>query len=340
MSYRYIGNKTRLVPSILEVIREMVPEGAKVADPMCGTAAMSVGLRDAGYKVIASDILTFASQHATVRLCLNAAPSFNGVNSSYQEALDKLSSADPLKGLFFNEYSPGGSPAALVPPRKYLTEENAGRVDAILAQLDSWRPMLTPVEDSLLRHDLVLAVNRVANIAGTYGHFRSTFGPSALKALELRPTQFDANSEIDNIVMQGSIESLAPQISADACYLDPPYMKRQYAANYHLLETIARGDTPVPVGISGLRDWWDQYSDFCSKRKIEKAFARTIEGMNCKKFFISYSEDGLMSQSQMMEIFSKFGTVELREFRYKRFKSNAGGSGGFLNEQLYIVTKP
>lgn len=340
MSYRYIGNKTRLVPSILEVIRETVPRGSTIADPMCGTAAMSVGLRDAGYKVIASDILTFASQHAAVRLRLNTPPAFRGVGLTYGEVLAQLSDLPPIRGLFFNEYAPGGVPTAGVPPRKYLSEDNAAHLDAMLAQLDRWRPELTMLENSLLRHDLVLAVNRVANIAGTYGHFRSTFGPSALKRLELRPSDFDDTASIDNVVMQGSVETLAPQIVADACYLDPPYMKRQYAANYHLLETIARGDSPLPIGVSGLRDWWDQYSDFCSKRKIEKAFARTIEGMKCPKFFISYSEDGLMTSSQMFDILRQFGHVELREFRYKRFKSNAGGSGGLLNEQLYIVTKP
>ncbi len=34
-------------------------------------------------------------------------------------------------------------------------------------------------------------------------------------------------------------------MNAYLCYVDPPYMKRQYAANYHLLETIAKGDNPV-----------------------------------------------------------------------------------------------
>ena len=37
----------------------------------------------------------------------------------------------------------------------------------------------------------------------------------------------------------------------DAVYADPPYTKRQYAAYYHILETIAAGDRPL---ISG-DDW-------------------------------------------------------------------------------------
>ncbi|MCZ5120468.1 DNA adenine methylase [Escherichia coli] len=41
------------------------------------------------------------------------------------------------------------------------------------------------------------------------------------------------------------------QIQCDLCYIDPPYMKRQYAANYHILETLARGDEP-----EAMRYWW------------------------------------------------------------------------------------
>ena len=72
--------------------------------------------------------------------------------------------------------------------------------------------------------------------------------------------------------IRGQAETVAPLIEADLCYIDPPYMKRQYAANYHIIETIARGDSPEAVGVSGLRPWRDQYSDFCSKVKIRDAF--------------------------------------------------------------------
>jgi len=40
------------------------------------------------------------------------------------------------------------------------------------------------------------------------------------------------------------INSLIGKISGDILYLDPPYNQRQYATNYHLLETIAKYDNP------------------------------------------------------------------------------------------------
>lgn len=339
MSYRYIGNKTRITDVILGTMSNYVSPGDVVADPMCGTASMSAALRARGYRVVASDILTFAAQHARVRLLLDDAPSFPGLEMTYTQVLASLNALEPLEGLFWREYGPDGTPAAGCAPRKYFTAANAARIDAIRAQLRTWRPLLTDLEASLLHHDLVLAANRIANIAGTYGHYRSTWTAGALRDIALGPTAFEPGATAGHVVLQGAVEEIASEITADACYLDPPYMKRQYAANYHILETLARGDEPEPIGVSGLRDWWDQYSDFCSKRKIADAFAATFDKMDCSLFFVSYSEDGLLDADAMTGLFSEFGEVERHDFPHQRFKSNSGGAGGTLTEYLYVVRK-
>lgn len=300
---------------------------------------MSAAFRSNSYQVVAADIMTFATQHARVRLHFNSPPMFEGLGLQYSEVLDLLNKCEPVEGLFAREYGPAGTPVAGFAPRKYLTDANARKVDGIRNLIAEIAPKLSLDEESLLRHDLVLAVNRVANIAGTYGHFRSTWSSSSVRPIFLRPTVFEAGNIEGHQVLQGPVEEIASEIAADACYLDPPYMKRQYAANYHLLETLARGDEPVPVGVSGLRDWWDQYSDFCSKRKIADAFAAAITKMDCPKFFISYSEDGLLTREQLSALLGDFGTVECHEFDYKRFRSNTGGAGGLVKELLFVVDK-
>jgi adenine-specific DNA-methyltransferase len=115
-------------------------------------------------------------------------------------------------------------------------------------------------------------------------------------------------------------------------------MKRQYAANYHLLETIARGDEPDAVGISGLRPWRDQYSDFCSKLKIRGAFERILRQIKCPEVLISYSEDGLLSRNEMLNFLESFGQVRYMEYGIPRFKSNRGGSGGFVTEYFFFLS--
>jgi adenine-specific DNA-methyltransferase len=309
---------------------------------MCGTATVSEALRFAGYKVIASDIMTFAVHHARVRLTMDRAPLFNDLDLGlYLDVLWELQSLRPIDGYIVREYSPAGCPEAGVAPRGYFTRENAGKIDAIREQILAWKEkgLLSEQDAVLLQHDLVLAANRVANIAGTYGHFRSKWSNGSLRPLTLKPTIFVRGYSVDHMILQGYAEELAPKLSADLCYLDPPYMKRQYAANYHLLETLARGDEPEAIGVSGLRPWRDQYSNFCSKIRIREAFASVIMQMNCTHFLISYSADGLLPAEELERFFSNFGQVVVKERAYPRFRSNSSPLGATVTEFLFHITK-
>lgn len=342
MGYRYIGNKTRILDWVLDAIESVVPAGATIADPMCGTASVSAGLKARGFRVIASDIMTYSFHHAQVRLLLDEPPLFAalGMPGGYAAVLDHLNHLEPLHGLFVREYSPAGSPEADCEPRMYFTAENAGRIDAIRAQLEAWenQGLLSSVESALLRHDLVLAVNDVANIAGTYGHHRSKWSASSRQALTVSPYAFDQGPPNNHRALLGPVEDLAPDIVADLCYLDPPYMKRQYAANYHILETLARGDEPQAVGVSGLRDWWDQYSNFCSKRNIHDSLEAVLRKMNCSEFLISYSEDGLIPMDELEEFLAEFGTVSVDRLSHQRFRSNDSPLGRRVTEYLIHVS--
>lgn len=342
MSYRYIGNKTRLLDKLIPHIAAEVSSGATVVDLMCGTASVAEALRVNNFKVIASDIMTFAKHHASVRLLLDAAPSFNGLGGmSYDNVLRHLNGVENKQGFFFREFSPDGIPLNGEKSRQYFSSVNASKLDGISSTINGWHATkkITEIENSLLRHDLVLAANRVANIAGTYGHYRSKWNKSASKNLELSPSLFLKEHSINHTVIQGAAEDVSSQIEADLCYIDPPYMKRQYAANYHVIETIARGDEPLAVGVSGLREWRDQYSNFCSKVKIRDSFRQIFKSMQCPKFLISYSEDGLLSKQDLVELFSEFGTVIVSDLTYQRFKSNVGGQGGSLNEYIFKLSR-
>ncbi len=341
MSYRYIGNKTRFLHQLMTTISHLAPPGAVVADLMCGTASVSAALRSAGYKVIASDLMTFAVQHATVRLTIDGPPPFNQLGGSYFGVLDHLQSLPPRDGLMVREYSPAGRPQAGCAPRMYLSETNAALIDAINVEINTWmsKRLLTHQEHCLLRHDLILATNRVANIAGTYGHYRSKWCNGSLSRLTLLPTDFVWGFSCDHVVLQGPAEFVSQGLKADLCYIDPPYMKRQYAANYHLIETIARGDEPEAIGASGLRPWRDQYSDFCSKVRIREAFGKILRGMNCSRYLISYSEDGLLSREEMLQLLEQFGEAKLFEYAVPRFRSNNSPLKRTMTEYLFTLTR-
>src|SRR4051812_46873510 len=136
--YRYIGNKTRLTHWLLSRINELAPRGGVIADPMCGTASVAEALRGSGYRVIASDLMTYAVHHARVRLLLSEAPPFHGLHLTYRQVLQRLNELLPVKGFYHREYSPDGKPLSGDGPRKYLTPANAAKLDALNAQNNEW----------------------------------------------------------------------------------------------------------------------------------------------------------------------------------------------------------
>ena len=74
--YRYIGNKSKLTPYIIDRVEQLIGKTGTVADIMAGTGTVSLELRKSGYTVIASDIMTYSYHHLMVNLCLGATPAF------------------------------------------------------------------------------------------------------------------------------------------------------------------------------------------------------------------------------------------------------------------------
>ncbi len=349
--YRYIGNKTKLLPHITERISEMIGESGTVADVMAGTGSVSLELRKKGYKIIASDMMTYSYHHLVTNLTIGSSPDFTGLqndgmqfgkcSSRYEDVLLHLNTLEGVKGFFFKEFSPDGKPYNGCDPRKYFTSENAMKIDAIREKINQWidKKAITQQEESLLKHTLIMAANEVANISGTYGYFLSDFKKNSKDPLVLRPVELFPENCDGHVVRLGFAENIAALITADLCYIDPPYMKRQYAANYHILETLARGDYPEAIGKSGLRDWWDQHSKLCTKTRGLQSFEKIISDMHCNKFLISYSEDGLFSLEQLRECFCKFGTVNVQLIDYNRFRSNDSKLPTKLKEYLISIEK-
>ncbi len=359
MGYRYIGSKTRVLDRVVPAIQELASPGATVADLMCGTSAVSSALRHRGYRVIANDLLTFCYHHARVSLLFASPPTFKGIDgfisdhladcedelfpmTRYERLLRAIEASEPRKGYFWREFCSDGMPTGTDRPRNYFSPENAKKIDGMRATIRNLgrAGSITDLERSLLLHDLIMGANDVANIAGTYGHYMAKLTGRACDQIRLTPTQLQIGEDAEqHVVMQGYAEDVAARITCDVCYIDPPYMKRQYAANYHILETLAREDEPEAIGASGLRPWRDQYSNFCTKTRIQDSFRRIFSEMNCDQFLISYSEDGLLPITELEKLFSEFGPVKTQTFTHKRFRSNKSSLKKLITEYLIALQK-
>ncbi len=359
MGFRYIGTKTQVIDEILPKIKKVDSKNAHITDLMCGTASVSLIFKKHGFRVTAVDIMTYSYHHARVALLFKSMPRFSKAKSFilkfYKEGNNSLFEKTPYekiiaafnnlplkKGYFWREFSREGIPKNGSEPRNYFSPFNAKKIDSIRYWVKKLKEedCITELEYSLLLHNLIMATNNIANISGTYGHYLSKLSGRANDKILLKPLKILlSEKQSKHTVIQGYAEDIASMIKCDVCYIDPPYMKRQYAANYHILETLARGDNPIAVGKSGLRPWRDQYSNFCTKTKIKSSFEKIINKMDCQNFFVSYSEDGLLSFDELISLFSQFGKVETYKFKHKRFRSNKSSLSPILVEYLFYIKK-
>ena len=134
---------------------------------------------------------------------------------------------------------------------------------------------------------------------------------------------------------------LIKEISGDILYLDPPYNQRQYASNYHMLNTITKYDNFVPKGKTGLREY--NRSDYCKKGEVHSSFEDLIKNAQFKHIFLSYNNEGLMSKSDVEKIMKKYGEYSLVTKEYQRFKAdkteNRNHKADKTYEYLHILTK-
>ncbi len=337
MSFRYLGNKTKLSEWIVGEITKVIPAGSTIADPMCGTASVSLALARAGYSVTAADALAFPVIHARTRLLAKQAPAFKAFGG-YDKALEWLLSIQPIEGYFFKEFGDAGKPANGRKPRLYFSAHNAARIDGVRVSIRDLAKSgtITKLEHNVLLHTLILATNKVANISGTYGYFLKELSKNAQNQIEFDSLQFE-HTPGNHSVLEGSVENLASSLSVGAVYLDPPYTKRQYAGNYHILETLAQEDEPIAVGDGGLRPWKEQASDFCYRRSAGNAFRQILKELSVPHVFISYSQDGQVPEHELIEILNDFGKVTIHEQSYSRYRSNNKVKEGNLFERLYHI---
>lgn len=338
MSYRYLGNKTRLTPWITSVVSDLIGSSGLIADLMCGTGSVSQALAGAGYEVVAGDQLYFPCLHAKARLLFQDESIFNDFEMSYDESIDHLNRLPQIDGFFSKEFGAGGRPANGRPPRLYFSKENAQRIDAIRAQIKEWRQSgVNPMVCDLLLHDLILATNQVANISGTYGYFQSRLSSASMKPIVL--TVSSPAPPGRHRVVNGSVFDTTKDLEVDLLYLDPPYTKRQYAGNYHIPETIAQEDMPSPVGDGGLREWSSLASPFCYRRRAVEAIEAVMRGSRAAIVMWSYSSDGQVPLVVFQRTLAAFGAVEVRSANLPRFRSNSGGQGGTVDEYLLICDR-
>ncbi len=341
MGLRYIGSKARVAAEIIDKLgAPETPKGVFV-DAFCGTGSVAVAAAEAGWGVRVNDSLRSAAITTTARLISRDQAQFASLGG-YEAAVTVLNGLGGTVGFITREYSPLSVEIAGV-ERKYFTVANARKIDAARAQIAAWHAAgeLTELEQALLLADLMVAVNHVANTAGTYGCFLRDWTATATRPLQITPRPL-AEQTLRLEVSVGDVLDIEYQ-PEDVAYFDPPYTKRQYAAYYHILETIAAGDEPDVGGITGLRPWKHLASDFCYRSRALTALDRLVEECGAGRVLLSYSNQGHVSRQDLEAVLDKHGELTVHRLgaigRYRPNRAAAAHSSD-VNEYLFDLRKP
>lgn len=327
----YIGSKKKLRFFISETIKDVTGNTSQMlfADIFAGTGIISNEFKGKVKKIIAND-----SEFYSYVLLKNYIG--NHKQLDYQDYIKELNNLSPVKGFIYKNYCLGGSKSRL-----YFSDYNGMKIDAIRMKIEEL--FRTKSINSNLYYFLLASLlesaDKVANTASVYGAFLKKIKNSAKQNLILEPAIFQFNDS-SHQVHNDDANNLISKLSGDILYLDPPYNHRQYGANYHLLNTIAKYDTFIPKGKTGLRNYFR--SDYCNKNRVALVLEELLSKANFKYVFLSYNSEGLLSFEEIKRIMSKYGHYEVQFFNnYPRYKAdnNRQYKRNKTTEYLHILEK-
>ena len=329
----YIGSKYKLSDFISSSVKSIVGEDLSdkiFCDLFAGTGVVGRNFKKEVKKVISNDMEFYS-------YVLNKNYIENHEFLDNEIYIKELNETNGEEGFIFNEYSENGKANRL-----YFSEHNGKKIDAIRTKIEFWKTekKISSALYYFLLASLIESADKVANTASVYGAFLKKIKKTAQKELILEPAIFEINSHSHEVYNEDS-NLLIKKIEGDILYLDPPYNAREYGANYHLLNTIAKYDNFTPKGKTGLRDY--SKSAFCKKKEVEKSFDDLIKNANFKYIFLSYNNEGIMSSETIKKILSNYGKYDLLTTEYQRFRAdkqeNRNHKASSTTEYLHILEK-
>lgn len=317
---RYLGSKTLLLEQINKLVGPQ-PTGSVFCDPFGGIGTVGSYMKRNGFQVISGDVLQFAHYFQRAIVQLDGVPLFLGI--THETGVDVelyMNQLSNSQGWFVEAYSE---------KRSYFTKENACKIQGCINAIWKWRENQSINEDeyAFLIASLIQSMDRVANTAGTYYAYLKQFYRKALQ-----PFSFRFLSPVKGMCQCRSMlkdaNELVRQQKCQILYLDPPYNTRDYSRYYHLPESIARGEIPVPTGKSGVPQSKGTRSPYIQRVSAETAFAELLKSCRCEMLLFHYTDNGLLSTEFIREHLSELGEIHEYYFDCKGYRTSESSSCG------------
>ena len=199
---------------------------------------------------------------------------------------------------------------------RYFQPANGARIDAIRAGID--RLARDEEERAILLTSLCEAADRVDSTTGLQMAYLKHWAPRSYGPLALR---LPALLPGPGLALRQDANRLARDLDAvDLAYLDPPYNQHSYFANYHVRETLFRGDQPATYGVACKRvDCRQQVSPYNRKGQIAAAFTDLVFSLRARYLLVSYNDESFLDTAFIARILGERGHVASVAIDGKRY---------------------
>ncbi len=322
----YIGSKKLLLSALHKIFDKYLTASSTFGDLFAGTGCVARSvLENYQCNVIANDVQYYS-------FVINKAQMSTYTKNDLviiQVKLEEYNKLSGKNGFITINYAP--------PKRSYFTFENARKIDAIRSKLEKDRVSLPSNVYFYLLATLVMAADKIANVAAVYGSYLKTFKKSSLKTLELLPFNV-SNIKRGNVLNCDIFDNQIIKQKYDVVYLDPPYTGRQYSQYYHILETIAKYDNPEIFGKTG-RPIQQYQSPFSLKNRMLTSLQDLVSKLNTKVIIMSYSSSGTLSLKEIKSLFTNdYKLVKFVKIKHKSYHSQLN-IDPFLFEYIFVAIR-
>lgn len=336
----YIGNKRKLLPLIIDGIRETGLRSGKFLDVFSGSTVVGRMAKELGFQTYVNDWEPYAYHLNRCFVTLNKEPDFNKLGGA-DRVFRILNDIQPREDWVTQYLCPDDDENPdLTRERLFFTRENGMLIDAMRYQIQEWHEdgMIDEDELSYLIAPLLYSASYVSNTSGLFNAFHAGFGGGTKTGLNRikscinlqKPILYD--NKMQNVAFCQDAVTLANDLAAntdlDIVYLDPPYNQHSYGSNYHVLNSLALWDKPeLPENIgrgnkSAIRKDWQESrrSDYNYSKSSTAAFSELVDALKTRYALVSYSTEGNIPAHELVAASADVGELKCVMEPYQRYR--------------------
>ncbi|HVH39363.1 MAG TPA: DNA adenine methylase [Gemmatimonadaceae bacterium] len=299
---KYLGSKRRLVPRIVALVGA-IPGARTVLDLFTGTTRVAQGLKAAGFHVHANDLASYSEVLARAYIAVDA--------RAVRDLAPAVAYLNALPGVR------GYATRTFCEEARFFQPKNGMRIDAIRAGIDD--VARDADERAILLTAMLEAADRVDSTTGIQMAYLKQWARRSERDLTLRlPGLLEGAGRASRADALRLVEEPGEY---DVAYLDPPYNQHSYFSNYHIWETLVRGDAPDSYGVARKRaDCRTEKSVFNARARSWEAMCRVVLGVRARHVLLSFSDEGFFTapaiERLLIDRFGEIAVVPVLSRRY------------------------